>query len=278
MPSKLPSISIIIPAHNESDYIADCLDAIHLQTVNPKEVIVVDNNSTDTTAKIAKSYKQVRVIYESRQGQSFARNTGFAAASGDIIVRIDADTILPKDYIQTLCQLALEHPEIAGFTGFGMSRYEFIPQLSLLWSWGYFMYTKAYFGYPMLWGANMAVRASYWRQLEPYLINDDIAIHEDQDASLALACVGGNVLITRRLTVSVQMESMLHYVRYRKYVLMMHMLKLLHIERPRSRSKERIARVPFMRRALYWLATVWAMYGFYIITFIYVVYRKLYSR
>lgn len=269
------TISIIIPAHNEADYIADCLNAIRQQTIQPTEIIVINNNSTDKTVTIAKSYKEVRVIQEPRQGQSFARNAGFAAASGDIIVRIDADTILPITYLQTLRDLVHEHPDIAGFTGYGMSRYEFIPQLSLIWSWGYFLYTKAYFGYPMLWGANMAVRAEHWRKLEPLLINDDIAIHEDQDASLALASVGGKVLITRRLTVSVQMESMLHYVRYRKYVLMMYMLKLLDREHPRFCSKQRITRLPIWRRALYWASTVLAVYGFYLVTFIYAVYRRL---
>src|SRR5260221_7568754 len=90
-------ISIIIPAYNEEGHLPACLDAIAAQTLKPDEVIVVDNNSTDKTVEIAKKYPFVKLLNEKRQGLRYTRNTGLDAATGDVIGRIDTDSILsPK--------------------------------------------------------------------------------------------------------------------------------------------------------------------------------------
>ena len=77
-----------------------CLQAIARQTVKPLEVIVVDNNSTDATAEIAAGYPFVTVLSEWRQGVVHARDCGFDAARGDIIGRIDAETVMPEDWVE----------------------------------------------------------------------------------------------------------------------------------------------------------------------------------
>src|SRR5687767_1835934 len=92
-------VSLVIPAYNEESHLRACLDAVAAQTVRPFEVIVVDNNSTDTTVAIARSYSFVAVMHESQQGIVYARNAGFNAARGDIIARIDADTHLSPNWI-----------------------------------------------------------------------------------------------------------------------------------------------------------------------------------
>lgn len=273
-----PTISVIIPVYNDECYLRDCLDALQVQLVPPHEVMVVDNNCTDDSIRIAQEYPFVTIIREKRQGLSYARNAGFAAAKGDIILRIDADTTLPARYIQTLQAVAATNPSVAGFTGYGISRYEFIPKISMLWSWCYFTFTKGYLGHPMMWGANMAIRKKYWVQLNPYLINNDMAVHEDQDASLALASVGGDILVTRQLTVSVQMKAMLQYAHYRKYGLMLQLLKRLDKEHQRYHLPTRLPRSSWLLRIFYWLLTVWAVYGFYLVTFAYSLYTKVKSR
>jgi len=58
-----PNISIIIPAYNEERYLGRCLDAIAAQSVRPYEVIVVDNNSSDDTAKVAQRYPFVTLLH-----------------------------------------------------------------------------------------------------------------------------------------------------------------------------------------------------------------------
>src|ERR1035437_9820650 len=88
-------VSVVIPAYNEEKYIGACLDSLMDQKEKPDEIIVVNNNSTDNTAKIVKKYP-VRLINEEQQGMIPARNRGFNEAKFEIIARTDADTILPR--------------------------------------------------------------------------------------------------------------------------------------------------------------------------------------
>lgn len=98
-------VSLVIPAFNEEEHLPACLEAISRQTVKPYEVIVVDNNSTDNTVAIARNFPFVKVISEPRQGVMFARDAGFNAARGEIIGRIDVDTILSPGWISTVQQI-----------------------------------------------------------------------------------------------------------------------------------------------------------------------------
>src|SRR5215218_5513436 len=96
--SKSLRVSIVVPVYNEGAQLAACLEAIAAQRSVPYEVIVVDNNSTDDTIAVAKSFNFVKLLRESRQGVVHARNRGFDAARGQIIARIDADTVLPPGW------------------------------------------------------------------------------------------------------------------------------------------------------------------------------------
>lgn len=97
-------ISIIIPAYNEEKYIGPCLQSLVRQkTKRSFEVVVVDNNSTDDTKKIAESFKDklnIRIITEKQQGRGVARWRGFEEATGDILFSSDADTIIPSEWIE----------------------------------------------------------------------------------------------------------------------------------------------------------------------------------
>jgi len=92
-------ISVVIPAYNEEKYISECLKSIEQYGRELFEVIVVDNNSTDRTVEIAKTFKNVKVITESRRGVTFARNRGIQESSGDIITFIDADNRIHDNWI-----------------------------------------------------------------------------------------------------------------------------------------------------------------------------------
>lgn len=84
-------LSIVIPAYNEEAYLGRTLEAALAQTYPDLELIVVDNNSTDRTADVVRQFPTVRLMHESRQGILFARECGRRAATGDIIVSMDAD-------------------------------------------------------------------------------------------------------------------------------------------------------------------------------------------
>ncbi len=95
---KKLKIAVIIPVYNETNYIEDCLEAVFNQTRLADEVIVVDNNSTDNTIEICKRFP-VDILHEPQQGQVFGRLRGFNAASSEILVTIDADTILDPGWL-----------------------------------------------------------------------------------------------------------------------------------------------------------------------------------
>ena len=92
-------ISVVIPAYNEELLLPKLLQSLQKQTFSlPYEVIVVDNNSTDKTASIAKAFGAT-VISEKKRGYAYACNAGFEASKGEIIARADADYIQPKDWL-----------------------------------------------------------------------------------------------------------------------------------------------------------------------------------
>lgn len=98
-----PLLSIVIPAFNEEAEIKICLDSITKQDLGKKyyEVIVVDNASTDKTAKIIKKYP-FKYIFEPKKSVVIARQTGADLAKGQIIVSADADTKYPKDWLSKI--------------------------------------------------------------------------------------------------------------------------------------------------------------------------------
>lgn len=93
--------TFVVPAYNEEEHIKECLKAIQKQkTKLTYEVIVVDNNSKDDTNKIAKSFKNVKTIFEKKQGVGQARRTGTENAKGEIVLHTDADTRVFPDHLE----------------------------------------------------------------------------------------------------------------------------------------------------------------------------------
>lgn len=93
------SVTFIIPAYNEERTIKKCLESIVKQNCK-KEVLLIDNNSTDKTREIAKKIKGVKVLIQKTKGAARSRNTGLNAAKNEYIAFVDADVILPsKDWI-----------------------------------------------------------------------------------------------------------------------------------------------------------------------------------
>jgi len=96
-------ISVIIPAFNEEKNLPHTIKAIRASCTRARlkcEVIVVDNNSTDKTAKVAKKLAD-SVLFENQQGISHARNYGARRAKGKILIFLDADTSVPRELVTT---------------------------------------------------------------------------------------------------------------------------------------------------------------------------------
>ncbi len=112
-PGKL--VSVITPVLNGGRYLAAAIESVLAQTYRPVEIIVVDGGSTDNSADIARSYTNVRYIYEQRRGVAIGRNTGLDAARGEYIAFLDADDAWPAHKLQTQVNFLIEHPSI-GYT------------------------------------------------------------------------------------------------------------------------------------------------------------------
>jgi glycosyltransferase involved in cell wall biosynthesis len=113
----LPSVSVIVPVRDGDGTIAECLDAI-LATDYPadrREILVVDNGSTDGTAALIQS-KPVRYLHESKRGVSNARNRGIAESSGEILAFVDADCLVEPQWLSELVR-PFEDPEVGSVGG-----------------------------------------------------------------------------------------------------------------------------------------------------------------
>jgi len=113
----LSFVSVVIPAYNEENYLLACLESIKKQDyAGEYEVIVVDNASTDNTAKIARDWG-AKVVYESKRSPACARQKGAEVATGKIIAFIDADTQAPAHWLSTIVWRFLCEPEMVALSG-----------------------------------------------------------------------------------------------------------------------------------------------------------------
>jgi glycosyltransferase involved in cell wall biosynthesis len=215
-------ISIVIPVYNEEQHLAACLEAISRQTVKPFEVLVVDNNSTDATVTVARSFPFVTVLSEKRQGVVYARDRGFNQARGDIIGRIDADTVISQNWVATIEQLFKAAPGKAqlGAVSGAVSYYdlpwqESIARLDLTFrQWIANGMGRDVF----LYGSNMAVRRSAWLKTRKYMCRTG-GLHEDFDLAIHLTADKSRVVFDRRLKAAVSLRRFhVTFNDYFKYV------------------------------------------------------------
>ncbi len=200
-------LSLVIPVYNEEHHIKRCLDSIAAQTVLPDEVIVVDNNSTDRSIELARTYPFVRVVKEHKQGIYYARTAGFNAARHDIIGRIDADTVLPVGWVAYVLKFysAEDHADTA-LTGGGYFYNIRLPKFN-----GWLLSQIAYrnnrliLGHYILWGSNMAMLRRQWQAIRNELCERD-DIHEDLDLAIHLHRAGYKIAYREHLRVGVKLK------------------------------------------------------------------------
>jgi cellulose synthase/poly-beta-1,6-N-acetylglucosamine synthase-like glycosyltransferase/peptidoglycan/xylan/chitin deacetylase (PgdA/CDA1 family) len=114
-----PGVSVLVPAYNEAAGIAATVTSlVDTWYEGPLEVIVVDDGSTDATARIAarRGYPEVRVIRQANAGKPAALNRGIAAARHDILVLVDGDTVFQPDTLTRLVD-RLRDPTVGAVSG-----------------------------------------------------------------------------------------------------------------------------------------------------------------
>ncbi|MFC7329852.1 glycosyltransferase [Marinactinospora rubrisoli] len=197
-------ISVIVPAFNEEAVIGRCLEALVGQISPVDEVLVIDNNSTDRTAEIAGRYadRGVRVVRETRQGLIPARNRGFDEAVGDVLGRIDADTVVEPDWSLRLREAAAD-PTVSAVTGPSWFYDAPLPRATQA-THRLFCHqaNRVLAGYPMLWGSNMALTRECWQELREHACPGP-DIYEDLDLAIHLHRLGRRVHYAKSLRTSI---------------------------------------------------------------------------
>ncbi|MGB3605233.1 MAG: glycosyltransferase family 2 protein [Gordonia sp. (in: high G+C Gram-positive bacteria)] len=197
----MQTLSVLVPAFNEEASIAACLDNLLNQTHPIDEIVVIDNGSTDSTASVVKTYvdhyggactasgfARVRLVSEPAKGVVEAVATGFSTASGEIIGRTDADSLVTANWAEAMMDFFSdpENTDYGAITGLVMLSDG--PARERLLA----MQTKAAAKFAegrdieSLAGANLAMRRECWE-----LVSDKLTrrpdIWDDLDLSLALA-------------------------------------------------------------------------------------------
>jgi len=107
-----PLVSVIIAVKNGERFLASAIKSVLAQDYCPIEIIVVDGQSTDKTAQIAKSFAQVRYVIQQGHGIPDAYNTGIGAAQGEIIAFLSHDDRWTPDKLGVQVEVLTENPEI----------------------------------------------------------------------------------------------------------------------------------------------------------------------
>lgn len=205
-------VSVVVPVHNDAALLGGCLAALADQDRPPQEVVIVDNASTDGLPEVLADHADLplRRVTEGRLGIPYAAATGYDAAIGDVILRCDADSRPPGDWISRHVRTLQEAgPGVVGVSGIARNgeRVTAPGRLAgLLYITVYRVCANVALGHHALWGSNMAIRSSWWRRARAgvHLRRD---VHDDFDLSFRLE-PGERLLVDRRSVMPVSWRAL----------------------------------------------------------------------
>ena len=171
MPVSTPHVSVIVPVYNGEQFLAEAIASVLEQAHVPLEIIVVDDGSTDGTARVAAGFGQtVTYLHQANQGPAAARNRGLALAQGELLAFLDADDRWPPDKLARQVAALQASPDwllVVGHIQFlrlaadgapGEERYEVEPERSAAMLVGCMVASRAAFD--LIGGFDPALRMS----------------------------------------------------------------------------------------------------------------------
>ncbi|MFS0853970.1 glycosyltransferase family 2 protein [Microbacterium sp. 179-I 3D4 NHS] len=185
---RAPTTSVVIPVKDDAPLLARCLEALARQTMPADEIIVVDNASSDDSAEVARA-AGARVLFCAEPGISAAASTGYDAARGDLILRLDADCLPDAQWVAEVTAAFAEAGDVAAFTG--RARFTDGPPalrapLALLYLGAYTAVTGLALGHRPLFGSNLAFRRDAWEAVRTEVHRGDPEVHDDLDLAFHL--------------------------------------------------------------------------------------------
>jgi glycosyltransferase involved in cell wall biosynthesis len=213
-----PKISVVIAAYNEERLIEKCLKALKNQKFphGTYEILVIDNNSTDNTAKISRKMGAKVLSYTEKQGAAFAKHYGALLAESDIIAFTDSDSFPEPDWLENIYALFQNKQLVCvGGTMIPLGGNSWIEFLFALFD--YFSVINQWCGITMLWGSNLAVRKDAYRKVNG--INTKLKTGDDWEFVKRLGAYygRGSTLYSQKLRVYTsprKQESMSEFLPY----------------------------------------------------------------
>ncbi|WP_154795055.1 glycosyltransferase family 2 protein [Occultella kanbiaonis] len=208
-------LSVVIPALDDASALDRCLNALERQTLAPLEIIVVDNGSRDATAAVARRHG-ARLLTEPRRGIGPAAALGYDNARGQLIGRLDADSVPAPDWVARV-STAAQQPGVDAVTGTGWF-YDgglWARPVAHLYLGTYYVLCGAALGHPPLWGSNMVLRRSAWNAVRARVHVEDPEVHDDLDLAFALG-PRARILVARDVRVGVSARSVRGSAQWRR--------------------------------------------------------------
>ena len=182
------TVSVVIPVKDDAGHLRQCLTALARQTRHPSEIIVVDNDSADSSAAVAAAFGAT-VVHCDRPGIPATSALGYDTATGDLILRLDADCIPSDTWVAETVDAFVRHPRVSVFTG--GARFIDGPRvlrapLAGAYLGAYAAATAPALGHLPLFGSNLAFRRSAWLSVRADVRRDDPEVHDDLDLAFHL--------------------------------------------------------------------------------------------
>lgn len=208
-PASFPTVSIIIPAYNEQDVILKCLESCIDQSVPAEEILVVSNKSSDSTEQLVEQFikdhpgAKVKLLRQDKtQGLIPTRNYGFQCAIGEVLGRIDADSIISYEWVKEV-KKTFADPTVDGASGPVIYHDMPLPKVG----------KKAdeeirktlhrlakNSDHRFMFGSNMAIRRSAWEGIRHEVcLDEENLMHEDIDIALHLHNSGRHIVFAPKM-------------------------------------------------------------------------------
>ncbi len=184
---KLPFISVVIPTLNEEKFLESTLKSIKNQDYKGKyEIIVSDGMSKDDTVRIAKKYADEVVICK-RKGIAIGRNTGEKLARGELLLFIDADTVILPDALTKVAKM-FRNKKIVGGTGSVLPLNPKMSNIFIYWSVSQLVKKTVQLKSPQIGGLFCAYRKDAFDKVNGF--NESFDTFEDFDMSKRISKLG----------------------------------------------------------------------------------------
>lgn len=185
MTATRPAVTVVIPVRDDAALLGRCLEALSRQTWPPHEVIVVDDGSRDASAAVAVAHGAT-LLTRPPEGIASASASGYDAATGEFIARLDSDSLPPDDWLERLLPAMIDDASIAAVTGdawFLDGSPHRRRRAAAAYLGAYRSVLLPTLGHTPLFGSNMAFRRDVWSLVSAEVHRDDELLHDDLDLS-----------------------------------------------------------------------------------------------